>query len=120
MVSWLPLVLYALSSFFLCLILTPVVRKVAVGKGWMAVPSKERWHKKPTALLGGIAIYIGMAIPFFVISDFSTITPAFSKVHAHAISPSMGAVILIGITLLFVLGLLDDFIHIKPMATKTP
>ncbi len=108
------LYIYLLLSFVLCFIFTPMVRSVSMRKGWMAYPKKDRWHKKPTALLGGIAIYIGMAIPLLIISDFSTIMPAFSKVHAHVVSPSISAVLLIGITLLFVLGLLDDFIHIKP------
>ena len=48
------------GSFFLSLILTPVVRKVAIASGQVAVPKDNRWHKKPTALLGGV-IYVGYA-----------------------------------------------------------
>jgi UDP-GlcNAc:undecaprenyl-phosphate/decaprenyl-phosphate GlcNAc-1-phosphate transferase len=114
MVSWLPLVLYALSSFSLCLILTPIVRKVAVGQGWMAVPSKERWHKKPTALLGGIAIYLGMAVPLFLIADFQSVLPHIFRKPSPTGLPSIDAVIWIGITVLFILGLLDDFLSFKP------
>jgi UDP-GlcNAc:undecaprenyl-phosphate GlcNAc-1-phosphate transferase len=46
-------VLYFITflSFFLCLALTPVVRLVAIKKGWIAYPTKDRWHKKPTATL---------------------------------------------------------------------
>ncbi|MBU3981747.1 MAG: undecaprenyl/decaprenyl-phosphate alpha-N-acetylglucosaminyl 1-phosphate transferase, partial [Proteobacteria bacterium] len=101
-------------SFFLCLALTPVVRLIAIKKGWIAYPTKDRWHKKPTALLGGVAIYLGIAIPLFFIADFSSILPYIIRTSDHTALPSIGAVIWIGVTLLFFLGLMDDFIHIKP------
>jgi len=88
-------------SFFLCLALTPVVRLIAINKGWIAYPTKERWHKKPTALLGGVAIYLGIAIPLFFIADFSSILPHIIKTSDQIALPSISAVIWIGITLLF-------------------
>jgi UDP-GlcNAc:undecaprenyl-phosphate GlcNAc-1-phosphate transferase len=103
-----------LLSFVLCLIATPIVRFVALKKGWIDLPSELRWHKKPTALLGGIAIYIGLATAFFFTADFSTILTHFFRSDGSVQIPSPGAVICIGVTFLFVLGLLDDFIHIKP------
>ena len=104
----------AFLSFFLCLALTPLVRLLSIKKGWIAYPAKNRWHKKPTAFLGGVAIYIGIAIPLFFIADFSSILPHIIKTSNHIALPSIGAVIWIGITILFFLGLIDDFIHIKP------
>ncbi|MDL1968330.1 MAG: glycosyl transferase [Deltaproteobacteria bacterium] len=101
-------------SFFLCLALTPIVRFVAIKKGWIAYPTKDRWHKKPTALFGGIAIYVGIAIPLFFIADFSSILPHIIRTSDHMALPSISAVIWIGMTLLFFLGLVDDFVHIKP------
>jgi len=105
---------YTLLSFFLCLILTPLIRVIAVKKGWMAYPEKERWHNKPTALFGGIAIYTAIAVPLFLISDFGSILPHISRTSGSLVLPSVSAVIWIGMTLLFILGLFDDFIHIKP------
>ncbi len=102
------------SSFFLCLILTPVVRRIAAQKGWIDHPTKERWHKKPTALLGGIAIYLGIAIPLFFAADFVTILPHILRTSDNLFLPAIDSVIWIGVTLLFILGLLDDFINIKP------
>jgi UDP-GlcNAc:undecaprenyl-phosphate GlcNAc-1-phosphate transferase len=101
-------------SFLLCLAATPVVRYVALKKGWVAHPSAERWHKKPTALLGGIAIYLGISIPLLLVADFSSLLPHFFRTSGAPKLPSLGAVVWLGITFLFVLGLLDDFIHIKP------
>ena len=101
-------------SFLLCLAATPVVRFVALKNGWVAHPSKERWHKKPTALLGGIAIYLGLSVALLFIADFSSILPHFSRTISSLDSPSLGAVVWIGVTFLFILGLIDDFLHIKP------
>jgi UDP-GlcNAc:undecaprenyl-phosphate GlcNAc-1-phosphate transferase len=103
-----------LLSFLLCLAATPAVRFFALRKGWIAHPSEERWHKKPTALLGGIAIYFGFSTALFFLADFSSISPHFFRTSDSLNLPSLGAVIWLGMTFLFVLGLLDDFLHIKP------
>jgi UDP-GlcNAc:undecaprenyl-phosphate GlcNAc-1-phosphate transferase len=106
--------LIPLFAFLLCLVATPVVRTIALRKGWIAYPSKQRWHKKPTALLGGVAIYLGIATALFYMADFSTILPHFFRTSDSVNLPSLGAVIWLGMTFLFFLGLLDDFLHIKP------
>ncbi|MBW2366652.1 MAG: glycosyl transferase [Deltaproteobacteria bacterium] len=106
--------LLTLVSFLTCLILTPAIRQIAVKRGWIALPSKERWHKKPTALLGGIAIYIAAAGPLFFIADFDTLLPHLLRMTEVDQPPSIAAALWIGMTLIFLLGLLDDFIHIKP------
>ena len=101
-------------SFLLCLACTPVVRRIALKKDWIAYPTKQRWHKKPTALLGGIAIYFGIGTALFLIADFSTVTPHFFRTFDTVNLPSLGAAIWLGMTFLFILGLLDDFFNIKP------
>jgi len=80
----------------------------------MAYPSKERWHQSPTALMGGIAIYISVALPLFFLCDFKSIFLFLTHKLPPESLPSNGAVIWIGVTFLFLLGLLDDFFHIKP------
>ena len=101
-------------SLILCLAMTPAVRLIAIRKGWIAHPTKERWHKKPTAQLGGVAIYISIAIPLLFASDFQSLLPHFLRKSEVLSTPSVGAVIWLGMTLLFALGLLDDFLSIKP------
>ncbi len=101
-------------SFLSCLALTPLVRMVAVKHGWLARPDGQRWHKQPTALLGGIAIYIGISILYLYLADFVTLLPHLVRNSGPLQLPSVAAVIWLGMTLLFILGLLDDFIHIKP------
>ena len=101
-------------SFLLCLAATPVVRRIAIKNGWLAHPSEQRWHKKPTALLGGIAIYLGIAALLLLSADFSSILPHFFRTSDSMDLPSLSAVIWLGMTFLFIVGLLDDFLHIKP------
>ena len=103
-----------LLSFLLCLIFTPAVRHIAVKRGWVAHPTKERWHKKPTALMGGVAIYLGIAPALFFTADFSTILSHIFRSTNSLPLPSLGAVMWIGVTFLFILGFVDDFLHIKP------
>ncbi|MBF0120483.1 MAG: glycosyl transferase [Desulfobacterales bacterium] len=93
---------YFSLSFILCFSITPFVRYIAGQKGWVAQPRKDRWHKKPTALMGGIAIYIAISLPLF----FLCLTTS-GSVYPVAWS---------GITLLFILGVLDDFIRLKPQS----
>ena len=44
-----------LVSFALALALTPLVRMLARRLGFVAKPKIDRWHKKPTAMMGGVA-----------------------------------------------------------------
>jgi len=106
--------LYPVSAFLLCLALTPLVRTLSMRKGWMAYPQKERWHKRPTALLGGIAIFTGIAAPLFILSDFASLRPLLTSVTRGFNPPDIAAILSLGTLLLFTLGLIDDFIHIKP------
>lgn len=106
--------LLALVSFFLCLVFTPIIRSIAIKKGCLAYPSKERWHRKPTALLGGIAIYLATACALFVIDGFTKLIPYVVVPASATQPPPIASALWIGMTLVFLLGLLDDFIHIKP------
>lgn len=104
------------GATFLCsAILTPLVRQIALRQGWMAAPSQERWHKKPTALMGGIAIFAAMLGPFFRVLDFSFLQYITAGNLLKAELP-LSAVLFIGTTFMFLLGLLDDFRDIKPQS----
>lgn len=107
-------ILPGLTAFVLCLVMTPMVRLIAVKKGWVATPREDRWHKKNTALLGGIAIFVGIGIPLLNISDFSALWNQIRAGGHYAAPTSIGAVIFCGAALLFVLGIVDDFISIQP------
>src|SRR5215208_4366838 len=86
------------ASFCLALILTPLVRTVARRFGFVAVPKTDRWHKKPTAMLGGVAIWFSVVIVSITFS----------------LQITYGKEILLASTFLFLVGLVDDLIHVKP------
>lgn len=86
------------ASFVLALLLTPVVRAVARRVGMVAVPKTDRWHKKPTAMLGGIVMWLTVIICYFAFIRHTTYGPR----------------ILLASTFLFLVGFVDDIIHIKP------
>ncbi|WP_156915745.1 glycosyl transferase [Desulfatirhabdium butyrativorans] len=101
-------------SLVLCALLTPVMKRIAAKFGWMAYPTRDRWHKKPTALMGGIAIYLAVFLPILFHIDWFSL----SSIHFF---PSEGmreisfyAIASIGMTGLFMLGLVDDFFQLKP------
>lgn len=94
-----PIQLLAIAaSFVLAIVLTPLVRLVARHLGIIAKPNTDRWHKKPTAMLGGVAIWLSVVIPNLIFTPETTYE----------------GVILRASTFLFIVGLVDDLIHIKP------
>jgi UDP-GlcNAc:undecaprenyl-phosphate GlcNAc-1-phosphate transferase len=86
------------ASFALALVLTPVVRVLARSIGMVAKPKMDRWHKKPTAMLGGVAIWLTVVLSYFIFIPTTV----------------YGWVIIGASTFLFLVGLADDLIHTKP------
>ncbi|MCL4478371.1 MAG: hypothetical protein M1381_04625 [Deltaproteobacteria bacterium] len=79
-------------------VLIPFVKRFAKRLEIISSPTEDRWHKKPTPLLGGIVIYISTVTSFLLFkgNDF------------HSLS-----LILAG-TVIFFLGAVDDFRHLTP------
>src|ERR671929_98660 len=88
----------AAASLALSLALTPLVRAVARKYGVVAKPKADRWHKRPTAMMGGVAIYLAVTVSFLLFVP-----------HTRE-----GWVVMGASTALFFVGLVDDFLHIKP------
>ena len=87
-----------LISFALSIILTPIIKRIAVIKGYVAKPKEDRWHKRETALFGGIAIFISFIIPYVIFAQ-----------------PSIETIgVILCASLIFGLGLFDDIRHMKP------
>ena len=86
------------TSLVLALVLTPLVRALARRLGIIAKPKIDRWHKKPTAMLGGIAIWLS------VVLTLQFLIPA----------TTYSGVLLLASSFLFLVGLVDDLLHIKP------
>ena len=85
-------------SFVLALGLTPVVRSLARRWGFVAKPKIDRWHKNPTAMMGGVGIWLA------VIGTWLVLVP-----HTK-----QGWVVIGAASFLFFVGLVDDWLHVKP------
>jgi UDP-GlcNAc:undecaprenyl-phosphate GlcNAc-1-phosphate transferase len=71
----------------------------------VAVPTEERWHERPTPLLGGVGIFAGFAAGVLLAL----------AVGAVEWTGELGG-ILAGIALLFAAGLFDDLRGLSPLA----
>lgn len=91
-------VLSAALSFVLALILTYAVRALARKYDFVAKPKSDRWHKKPTAMYGGISIFLTSILMY------ALVVPKTQE----------SLVIMAGSSLLFLVGLVDDYLNIKP------
>lgn len=89
-----------LIALGLSLALTALLEKIALRLKVVARPSADRWHKKPTPILGGVAIYVSFCLSLFFVSGFR---------EALAMK-----VALIGGGLIFGLGLFDDLKRMRP------
>ena len=70
----------------------------------VAAPSADRWHVKPTPLLGGVGIFIGFTVGLWLAI----------AVDAIPLTKSLGG-IYAGIALLFVAGFVDDMRALSPL-----
>jgi UDP-GlcNAc:undecaprenyl-phosphate GlcNAc-1-phosphate transferase len=50
------LAVYFSAALAISLALTPICRAVAKRRGFVARPTQDRWHTRPTALFGGVAV----------------------------------------------------------------
>ena len=101
------MILYGFASgLILSLALTPLVRLIAKRFGVLDVPDAERkLHRKPTPLLGGLAIFMALALS--VIAFKGSLLGGF-------LMPKHLAGILIGAAVLIIGGYFDDRYDLKP------
>ena len=76
-----------------------------VGRRLVAVPTGERWHEQATPTFGGIGIYAGF---------FAGIALALALDAVDWSGELAG--ILVGVTIVFLAGLVDDLRHLSPVA----
>jgi UDP-GlcNAc:undecaprenyl-phosphate GlcNAc-1-phosphate transferase len=96
------------ASAMLALGLTPLVQLVARRYGMIAKPKTDRWHKQPTAMFGGVAIWLAVVLSYLIF-----IRPGTGQTWGHF--PASFVDVVIGAsTFLFLVGLVDDLVHTKP------
>jgi len=95
-------------AFIISFSATPIVRRLAFKVGGVDVPKDDRrMHKKPIALMGGLAIICGFIIS--LVFDLAT--------ASNIITPGKELLGLVsGIAIIMVMGILDDTRTLKPWA----
>jgi UDP-GlcNAc:undecaprenyl-phosphate/decaprenyl-phosphate GlcNAc-1-phosphate transferase len=94
------ILLTATVSVLVAVILTPVARRLARDAGLVAKPKADRWHKKPTALMGGPAIVIAAVGTFLLF--FGTGGSALIRAW------------LVGAVMISLVGVYDDIRGLRP------
>lgn len=94
-------------AFIIAFAATPFVKKFAFKIGAVDVPKdNRRMHRKPMALLGGLAIFLGFLISVLCFADFFLPSGAINK----------GLIgILLSSIIIVILGIFDD---LKPLSAK--
>ena len=92
-------VLYASAAlaFLIAILLVPVCRLVGIRVGYLAPPRLDRWHQQPTPVLGGVAIATTVLLVAATRADATHLW-----------------VLLLGGGVIFLVGLIDDLISLKP------
>jgi UDP-GlcNAc:undecaprenyl-phosphate GlcNAc-1-phosphate transferase len=88
--------LYFVIALAFSLLLTPLCRSLAIRLGLTAKPKEDRWHQRPTALFGGIAI----ALPTLAIGATLPLSDTWLLLTCGAAIATF--------------GFLDDLLTLKP------
>lgn len=90
---------------------TPIVRKIAVNSGAVNIPNdSRRVHKKPMALMGGLAIIAGL-----ILATLYSFATKDMKSFAEFLTKKETLGILAGVSIIIALGIVDD---IKPLRAR--
>ncbi len=111
------------ASFFISLLLTPIVRRMALRRGFVDHPKREshKAHPRTVAFGGGVAITAAIVLPMLGVIALSFISPSLSGEGSEGLSPNWsawmggvrlkagtGVAILLGALVLHAMGLMDD------------
>lgn len=113
------------GSFVLSVVLTAIVKKLAIKKAFVARPSSDRYHKHIIPLGGGIAMFATIAI--IILGVTAAIKLFAGNLPLSWLSESAGEyiegfsnranqllIVLLVVSVLFVLGLTDDRKYLSP------
>jgi len=88
------------AALLAALAVTPGVLRLARRRGWIARPSRDRWHDTPVALMGGIAIFLSVG----------------GAVLATGAWTAYAGPVWVGAGLIFAVGVADDRWDVPPEA----
>jgi UDP-GlcNAc:undecaprenyl-phosphate/decaprenyl-phosphate GlcNAc-1-phosphate transferase len=89
--------------------LMPAVIRLAWTRGWVVAPDERRVHTRTTPDVGGLAMFGGLIAALIV----AWLLPGFDRVFASSSEP---LALLVGATLMFATGFVDDLRESAPVA----
>lgn len=96
------------SALCFALIGTPTARRIAFKLGLIAMPRQDRAHQQPTAMMGGVAIFLGASIALILVALIA------SQFLDSWRNLDELAAILAGATVMSLIGLWDDRVRLRP------
>lgn len=103
--SYLLVFLAAAATSFVA---TPIVRLLSLRLRWIDRPSDRKVHPRPTPTVGGLAIFLGVAVGIGV----SHLLPFLAGLHEISSDPDAA---LLAALVIVVVGLLDDTHEVSPL-----
>jgi UDP-GlcNAc:undecaprenyl-phosphate GlcNAc-1-phosphate transferase len=95
-------------SLVLSLALTPLAGRIGVKFGAIDMPGGRKVHSKPIPRIGGLAIFLAFILALVISTLFMT------EVSNKFILEKKAVFFLIGILIVFAVGLFDDFHRLGP------
>jgi UDP-GlcNAc:undecaprenyl-phosphate GlcNAc-1-phosphate transferase len=98
------------------LIVTPLVRRFALARGLVDFPGGRKVHTTPIPRLGGVGIYAGVLAAVGVQSwgELYATPPWGGAITGGGTAETRVIGVLIGMTLVFIVGLIDDLVTLSP------
>ena len=93
-------------STFTTILLIPLVNKIGLIFNILDIPEKRKQHKKPIVRIGGFAIIISFLVSFILIKNILVL-------DIETIEDPFNSIFIILISLFFILGLIDDIVHLS-------
>ncbi len=106
------LIISCLAALLISTISSYLLITVADKLHLIASPTQNRWHKRPTPLLGGVAMYVAFLSGSLLYYTWVKLSGDMSPKHLDLLFSQM-SIILGSATAMFLLGLIDDYIDIK-------
>ena len=103
-----PVIAVFCAAVLFALVGTPAVRSLAFRLGLIAIPRSDRAHREPTAMMGGVAIYLGATVSLLVGGALAAL------LFGGWRGVDELAAILAGATLMGAVGLWDDRVRLRP------
>ena len=110
------LALASLLALASTVVFTAVARTVALRTGSVPDARPDRWHTRPTPNVGGVGIVGGVVVALGAAALMRQPDLAAFEIARQGILPWNHATgLLVGAMMMFVLGLTDDFVHLRPV-----